>query len=736
MSSIATTADIANLVEPAEAKVSEGSLERIPVAIVGAGYIATYHLAVLRQLGGVEVVGACDPSQERLDALCKEWQIANRASNLEELLRVCKPKVVHVLVPPAFHYEVTRQALQAGLHVLVEKPMALAARECEELIQLAERRQLHLGVNHNAVFHPAFQRLLADVAAGKLGRVEHVVSINNLPLAQLESGEHDHWMFREPTNVLFEQGPHPLSQICELLGEVQKAGVTTSGRRQLRTRGIFESTWQMSLGCARGTADLFLSFGRTFPEAFFHVVGQDGAAHVDLINNTYQLDQATKYIDAGDRFLRRLRQSWQICRGGLAGFLGYGLSTLGIVKRTDPYYQSMLGCARAYYAGFKQAEKSPSSAQKGLWVIQGLEDASGEYRNKFAPPSAPHAASGTPGLSPKTGDVLVLGGTGFIGRHLVKALKQSGRSARLLARRPSLVPYAGTPEQPAVIVGDIRQAADVARAVDGCSSVIHLVSGAPATWAEYERLFVGGTRNVAKACLEAKVPQLLFVSSIAALDLGKRGRTITDDTPIDAWPERRAEYTRAKVACERLLLEMHAREGLPVTILRPGVVVGEGGPVEHLGVGFWPSRTHCVSWGRSVRHPLPFVLASDVADALVCALGKTDLNGKAFNLIGDVRLSADEYLQSLRAESGRRIVLHRQAIWQWFGIDLIKWAIKAVARKPGNAFPSRRDLASRSLISPFDTTQTKQLLGWRPVSDRERFIDLGIRRAVAGKPVE
>ena len=56
-------------------------------------------------------------------------------------------------------------------------------------------------MNHNAVFHPAFQKLLADVAADKLGRIEHVVSMNNLPLAQLDSGEHDHWMFRDPTNV-------------------------------------------------------------------------------------------------------------------------------------------------------------------------------------------------------------------------------------------------------------------------------------------------------------------------------------------------------------------------------------------------------------------------------------------------------------------------------------------------------------------------------------------------------
>lgn len=736
MSSMATTADLANLVEATEARVSEASLERIPVAIVGAGYIATYHLAVLRQLGGIDVVGACDPSQERLEALCKEWQIPNRASSLEELLRLCKPKVVHVLVPPAFHYEVTRQALLAGLHVLVEKPMALAARECDELIHLADRQNLHLGVNHNAVFHPAFQHLLADVRAGKIGRVEHVMSMNNLPLAQLDAGEHDHWMFREPTNVLFEQGPHPLSQICELLGEVEQLGLLTSGRRLLRTGAPFESTWQMALRCRRGTADLFLSFGRTFPEAFLHVVGQDGSAHVDLINNTYQLDQATKYIDAGDRFLRRLRQSWQIAKGGMAGFLRYGLSTLGVLKRTDPYYASMLGCARDYYAGFKHQETAPSSAQKGLWVIQGLEDAATIYRSQTATATPPISAPNTLNPAPKTGDVLVLGGTGFIGRHLVKALKQAGHSVRLLARRPALVPYAGTAEQPAVVVGDIRQAADVERAVQGCSAVIHLVSGAPATWTEYERLFVGGTRNVAEACLTAGVPQLLFVSSIAALDLGKRRRTTTEDSPIDGRPARRAEYTRAKAACEELLMEMHAKQGLAVAIFRPGVVVGQGGPVEHLGVGFWPCRTHCVSWGRSVRHPLPFVLASDVASALVSALGKQNLAGKAFNLIGDVRLSADEYLQALKQASGRRIVLHRQAIWEWFGSDLCKWAIKAVARKPGNTFPSYRDLASRSLVSPFDTTRTKQMLDWRPVSDRERFIELGIRRAVAGNPVE
>jgi nucleoside-diphosphate-sugar epimerase len=181
-----------------------------------------------------------------------------------------------------------------------------------------------------------------------------------------------------------------------------------------------------------------------------------------------------------------------------------------------------------------------------------------------------------------------------------------------------------------------------------------------------------------------------------------------------------------------LLLELHRTRGLPVTIFRPGVVIGAGGPVEHLGVGYWPAPTHCVSWGRRTQLPLPFVLASDVAEALLSAIGKSGLAGQSFNLVGDVNLSAEEYVALLRELSGRDIRLHRQAILQWYLIDLAKWVVKAVARKPENAFPSYRDLASRALQSPFDCGRAKQLLDWRPEADRTRFLERGVRQALGG----
>src|SRR5262245_42646850 len=334
------SADPRECVDPQSAPAADGTTtrQRVPVAIVGAGYIAGYHLEVLRQLGSAEVVGACDPNSTRLDDLCRQWHIPVGARNLGDLLKRCRPQVVHVLVPPPHHFDVARDALAAGLHVLIEKPMALQSAECEALIELARSRNVHLGVNHNAIYHPAFRRLLADLARCQLGRIEHVVSINKLPLAQLQFGEHDHWMFREPRNILFEQAVHPLSQICELLGSVRDVAVTCTGKQVLKTGTVFHNAWQMSLTCDRGTAQLFIAFGRSFPESVVHVLGQDGTARLDLLNNTYTLDRATKYLEPLDRCLRSLRAGCRVAVGGAAGLGRYILTTLRLRKRTDHYY--------------------------------------------------------------------------------------------------------------------------------------------------------------------------------------------------------------------------------------------------------------------------------------------------------------------------------------------------------------------------------------------------------------
>jgi nucleoside-diphosphate-sugar epimerase len=243
-------------------------------------------------------------------------------------------------------------------------------------------------------------------------------------------------------------------------------------------------------------------------------------------------------------------------------------------------------------------------------------------------------------------------------------------------------------------------------------------------------LFVEGTRIVAESCLRHNVEQLLFASSICALYLGTPRIAVNDDTPIDPYPEQRCDYARAKILCERLLRELHQQRQLPVTIFRPGIVVGIGSSFMHLGLGTWPAPTHCIGWGRG-NHGLPFVLVDDVASAFVAAIGKQGVAGQAFNLVGDVRLTASEYIQAVRNESGRDVRLHRRSVLAWKALENLIWTIKAVARKPDNYALSYRELSYRTAASPIDCTKTKRILNWQPVADREQFIEHGIRRALA-----
>jgi nucleoside-diphosphate-sugar epimerase len=262
--------------------------------------------------------------------------------------------------------------------------------------------------------------------------------------------------------------------------------------------------------------------------------------------------------------------------------------------------------------------------------------------------------------------------------------------------------------------------------------VIHLAAGAPKDWDGYHRLFVDGLANVAESVHRLGTRRLFFASSIASLYLGDHRNRVREDEPTDARFEERCHYARAKVLCEQLLEKMRVEFGLPCVIFRPGIVVGAGSLPQHLGVGEWPSETMCIRWGRDVSSELPFVLVDDVVDAFLCAMNVSidQIAGKKFNLIGDVRPSAREYINLLRTETSRDFRIVPQSVTWWTTIEFAKWFVKACARKPENTRLTWRELSYRTAASPVDCVQTKQTLNWHPTADREDFIERGIRAAL------
>lgn len=180
----------------------------IRVGLIGYGYWGPNLLRNFTNSPAFEVVAVADPSAARR-AEVRRWNTTARLLETgEEVIASPEIDAVVIATPVATHYRFARQALEAGKHVLVEKPMCSTSEEGEELVRLADSRDRVLMVDHTFLFTGAVQKIRSMVEQGDLGRISYVDSMRvNLGL------------FQPDVNVLWDLGPHDLSIVDYILGE-------------------------------------------------------------------------------------------------------------------------------------------------------------------------------------------------------------------------------------------------------------------------------------------------------------------------------------------------------------------------------------------------------------------------------------------------------------------------------------------------------------------------------------
>jgi len=137
--------------------------------VVGTGFIGAVHVEALRRLG-VEVAGVVGSSPER----ARGKRLARVYTSYEELLADAEVDVVHLTTPNHLHHPQVKQALEAGKHVVCEKPLALTSVQSAELVELAERSGLVHCTNFNIRFYPQVQQARALVHSGSVGAIWNV----------------------------------------------------------------------------------------------------------------------------------------------------------------------------------------------------------------------------------------------------------------------------------------------------------------------------------------------------------------------------------------------------------------------------------------------------------------------------------------------------------------------------------------------------------------------------------
>ncbi len=691
----------------------------LKVGLLGAGYISSWHAEALKRLPGVKVSAVCDLSKSAAQGLADAFGVELIFSSLETMLDAQACDVVHVLTPPHLHASVTRQILESDHHALVEKPLALTARECRELQTLATERGLKLGVNHNFLSLPSYERLRSDVKNGVLGPLDTLTVNWQFPLPPLRSGPYSLWMLRSPENLLFELGPHLFSCVQDLVGPIENISVRLRNPIEIPGDITHFQSWQILADAESTSVTLNLSLVEGQDNRSVEARGVCGMAKVSLAEDTYQIETSnTQEIIVGP-LLNQIGQAGQHLRNGFSNALRQGKS----FNRLSPYGLSIARSLELYYNSFEGEQDPRVSAETAAEVIDMVEQAVEVARPDFVLPEVPQMPE-----NPPQPTVLVIGGTGFIGRSLTHALADKGYAVRVLSRG-----RAGGFERAdgriSVFTGQLHDFDNVMDAMKGIDTVFHLAKAIEKDWDSYVKNDVEVTRMIGKCCLKSGVKRLIYTGTIDSYDASEPNRTITEETGFDPDLTRRNLYARSKAACEGELLKLWKEQNLPLVIARPGIVIGKGGPLQHWGIGMWHGAGAVKLWGDG-KTIMPFVLVEDVADGLIAAMEKPGVEGQSFNLIGDPMLSARDYFAVIHEYLGAKIHVKPMPISRYYLTDMVKYYAKVyLAKKHGITKPSYRDWKSRTQASPFSNVRAKEVLGWKPEADRARFIHRGVVEA-------
>jgi predicted dehydrogenase/nucleoside-diphosphate-sugar epimerase len=691
-------------------------------ALIGAGFISTTHIEALKAaVPEATIVAIVDRNLALAQSRAAQWGIPNVYGDIEELIAANIADVAHVLAPPDLHAPIATRLLEAGLHVLLEKPMATSVADCEALTALATTKGMVLGINQNFVFHPAYRaarRILLDER--RLGPIRSLHVTFNVPLRQLGARQFGHWMLQEPVNILLEQAVHPLSQIADLLGAPTVVSGLAGKPLQIAPGRLFYDRWSADLMCGETPAQLYLAFGQSFHAWRFTAICDDGLLTCDLSAGRVMVQGRAQWPEFLDNLVTGAGVAGQIAGQSIGGAVGYLTGLLKIRPRSDGFFVSMRDSIAAFYKGIPSGH-APLDGAFGASLVNVCETLAARIPAVTVPAEPAKKGQKVAATAAGTPELVVLGGTGFIGSHLIAQLVAAGRPVRVMSRA------AGAQSPPfdsplvEIMRGNVAKREDVERAVAGARQVVNLAHGGGGTsWDEIKRTMVDSAVLVAECCATAGVGRLVHVGSIAGLYLGDPEQVITGATPPDVEAEKRNLYARGKVEADKALLAFAAEKQFDLVILRPGLVVGEGTAALHGGLGFFNNEQHVIGWNGG-SNPLPFVLAGDVADAIVKTLDAETIPGRTYNLVGDVRPTAREFIGMLINATGRPIAYHPQSVDWLYAAELFKWGIKRATGKSPD-LPSRRDLVSRGLRAQFDCSDAKRDLDWHPVADRATFI--------------
>ena len=309
--------------------------------------------------------------------------------------------------------------------------------------------------------------------------------------------------------------------------------------------------------------------------------------------------------------------------------------------------------------------------------------------------------------------VLVTGATGFVGSHVAEALSRRGDSVRAIARVGSdtsqLKQLGAT-----IVAGDLADPASIKDALAGVDVVVHCAAKV-GDWGpvdEYRKVNVEGLRVLLDAALGKPLHRFVHISTLGVYEA--RHHYGTDET--EPLPERHIDgYTQSKVEAERLALQYHRKQGVPVVILRPGFVYG---PRDRTVLPRLANRLRegSVIYIARGKYALNTTFVGNLADAVLLAIDNPNAVGEVFNITDGEFVSKRRFFEAVANGLGIRQPKSFPPVPVWLARILANWREGKFRRenRPNPPRITQAQLKFAGLNLDFSIAKARTKLGYSP----------------------
>lgn len=327
----------------------------IKLGLVGCGHFGPNLLRNFIRLPGVEVAVVCDQAQERLKRVKALYPFLKLTKDFRQLLKE-EIEAVVVATPLSSHFSLTKQALAAGKHVLVEKPFVRSQNEAKQLIRLAKKKDLVLMVDHTLEYSAAVKEIKALVKRNELGKIYTIDMIRvNLGL------------FQQDYNVIWDLAYHDVSILLYILSQMPEKVIAVGN--DFIQKGIEDSVYLILKFSGKTLASLHLSWLDPYKIRRITFVGSKKMLVFDDLEPTEKVKILDKGVAVKTKKLPK--QAYYESFNELSYHYRQGDIFIPHLDQTEP----LLIVAEHFIQCLRQGKKPQSGGKEGLGVIRVLEAA-------------------------------------------------------------------------------------------------------------------------------------------------------------------------------------------------------------------------------------------------------------------------------------------------------------------------------------------------------------------------